>query len=546
MLDLLGGRKGSSPLYNGKSLAARLTGCFYTPDLLANDLASRSICAFRQQSTTRGIISATDPFCGDGRLIVALLTAASSNRRLAKAKWKIELRDRDPKAIREAKAKVASCAIQLGIDVGVVAKVGDSFRSKNDCRFDFVITNPPWELLKPDSREIAHMSPDAAEKYRAELRSLSKELDKLFPEAKGERAWGGWGTNLARCGWSLALSLARAGGVVGIVLPSTLLADQSSASARRAAFLNNSLTDIVAYPPEARLFEKVDQPVVTLTMLAGKRPVENANLRLFDADLSLLRSERIDVTEHEMHARGWSIPVTLTGTSTCTLQRLAGLKTLRHLEGDQADGLWLGREVDETRIHEKTVAGGAYPFVKGRMICRHSIVEHPSLSVRAQYCSRLRSIGFARAVWRDVSRASQRRRMIGTVIPPGWVAGNSLHVAYFRDGSLNRTLALHALLSSLVLELQVRVRLATGHMSLGVVRQCRVPDLSSRVVATLSKAARRAAAAGDNSSASDALEVAVARAYELDRSSMISILENFPKLTDSERERLTCQEMWSR
>ena len=68
--------------------------------------------------------------------------------------------------------------------------------------------------------------------------------------------------------------------------------------------------------------------------------------------------------------------------------------------------------------------------------------------------------------------------MIGTIIPAGWVAGNSLHVAYYRDGDPVRLRALYAVLSSLVFEFQVRCRLATGHMSLGIVRSSRVPTLN--------------------------------------------------------------------
>ncbi|MGQ0582508.1 MAG: hypothetical protein ACT4O6_11275 [Reyranella sp.] len=545
MLDLLSKDGGQKQVYNGKSLVERLTGRFYTPDILAVDLASQVVRSFSIHVPRGAVINATDPFCGDGRLIVALLQVASRDIALAKARWVVELRDTDAEAIRQAKAQVASCALRLGMSVTVVARIGDSFAAEGRARFDFVVTNPPWELLKPDSREIAHMSSSAATKYRASLRAASRVLDDRFPDAKGTRAWGGWGTNLARCGWSLALSLCRPGGVVGIVLPSTLLGDQSSANSRRAAFYKNAVTDIVAYPPEARLFEKVDQPVVAITMIAGQSSSGQAQLRLFGADRKLLKAELIDVSEGEMQTRDWSIPVGFGVGSGKLLQSLNGLKVLRDLEGDCGDALWLGRELDETRIHEKTTSSRAYPFVKGRMIIRHSIVERPSLSVRAKLCSSLHSVGFTRAVWRDVSRASQRRRMIGTVIPAGWVAGNSLHVAYFRDGNVDRTLALHAILSSFVLELQVRTRLTTGHMSLGVVRQSRIPGLSTKVIATLSKAAKLASIAGDNSAASDALEIAVARAYDLDRNSMISILEHFSKITTQECDRLTCLKTWS-
>lgn len=359
MLDVLFEDDDRIPVYNGKSLSERLTGRFYTPDVLATDLASQMVKLFSTRYSTGAVINATDPFCGDGRLIIALLQAASNSAALAKAQWVIELRDRDAEATRLAKALVTSCALRLGMTVNVLVRIGDSFASNREARFDFVVTNPPWELLKPDRREIAHMTTSAAAKYRANLRTASQVLDAQFPDAKGERAWGGWGTNLARCGWSLALSLSRPGGVVGIVLPSTLLGDQSSANVRRAAFLNNAVTDIVAYPPEARLFEKVDQAVVAITMIAGQRSTGDARLRLFGANRMLLKADLIDVSEREMQARDWSIPVSFGVGSSKMLQTFNGLRALRELEGDNGDALWLGREIDETRICEKITSGHA-------------------------------------------------------------------------------------------------------------------------------------------------------------------------------------------
>jgi len=64
-------------------------------------------------------------------------------------------------------------------------------------------------------------------------------------------------------------------------------------------------------------------------------------------------------------------------------------------------------------------------------------------------------------------------------------------------------------------------------------------------VSTLARAAKRACVVGDNTVAADALEIAVARSYDLDRNSMISLLENFPKIDGENYDRLTGLKMWS-
>ena len=134
----------------------------------------------------------------------------------------------------------------------------------------------------------------------------------------------------------------------------------------------------------------------------------------------------------------------------------------------------------------------------------------------------------------------QSRRMIGAVIPPGWVAGNSLHVAHFHGTDLARLHALHGILSSFVFEAQVRLRLTTGHMSLGIVRRAHLPDLTSSVINAVYSAVSKAL----KSDGAATLEVAVARAYGLGREDMADLLARFPKIASTEREAILAERLW--
>jgi Alw26I/Eco31I/Esp3I family type II restriction m6 adenine DNA methyltransferase len=541
MLDLAAHLAGDQG-YNGKTLAERLAGRFYTPSQLADDLAEQMISALDAGPLTR--IAATDPFCGDGRLVVALLTAAAANAKLTRLPWLIELRDREAAAAREAAERVSATARRLGMRVETCVVVGDTFEGDLSQRFDLVITNPPWELLKPDSRELKHLSAAGADQYKNDLRTTSRRLDDRFPSARADVAWGGWGTNLARCGWDLCLSIARKGGIVGIILPATIMGDQSSTAMRRKAFGSSCLVDVAVYPAEARLFDRVDQPVVALTMRVGSRASGTGCVRSFGSDRLQCGEQALKLNRSAMEARGWTIPVGRPSGADELMTKFSGLHSLQSWEGEGPTHLWMGRELDETRISEKVTTGSHHPFIKGRMIGRHGVVENPTVSVRASLCAGFHSADKPRAVWRDVARATSKRRMIGTVIPAGWVAGNSLHVACYRDGNADRTAALHGLLSSFVVEAQVRARLTTGHMSLGVVRQARVPVLDDRLVTQLSSLAR-SAMNGGGVAAEHRLEIAVAKAYGLSREEMARLLDAFPKLEDGERDALTSVEAWN-
>jgi len=540
MLDILPSFASSDAVYNGKTLAERIAGRFYTPDNLAADLTEQMIRAFKM-SGARQAIDLIDPFCGDGRLVAALLVRAADDSLLACSRWRIALWDQDKRAVTDAKQHITDLAKSLGLPASVEMHAGDSFADRPREQFDLVITNPPWELLKPDHRELAHLSLAERGQYKLRLRQISDELDKRFPDARGENAWGGWATNLARCGWDLSMRLLKPRGILGIVLPSTLFADQSSERLRRCAFTNYRLIDMAAYPPEARLFDRVDQPVVSVTMSANRQDDRPALLRVFDAALCQKSSSKIGDRE-TLAERGHSISVGFGATAGEILDLLKPLPKLADLEGRDGAHLWLGRELDETRVSEKLTSGTDFPFIKGRMVNRHTIVETPTRSVRRELACRFDSIARPRAVWRDVSRASQRRRMIGTVIPPGWVAGNSLHVGCYRDGDLRRTYALHGILSSFVLEFQVRCRLATGHMSLGIVRDTHIPALDRRLEERLGDEAMRLATGARIEA--DRMEVLVARAYGLERDSFALLLDSFEKVTDDEKALLLDKRLW--
>lgn len=540
------------PTYAGKTLAERATGRFYTPDSLASDLAIQVAAGLSGRMDHLGPgrpVSLCDPFCGDGRLVVALMAVLAADPATAHRRYVITLRDLDGQAMRLAALTVTEVADRLRLVVEVRQRGGDSLADPAPGRHDAIITNPPWELLKPDSRETAGMGPEALAAYSAYLRARCAELDARFPDARASVSWAGWGTNLARCGWDLALRSCAPGGILGIVLPSTILADRASEPMRRSAVARSILLDLAAYPPEARLFAKVDQPVVAAVFRmrpceAGQDVPSSARVRLFDHGCRLRAERALEWTEQALEACGFTIPVGFGAEAAGMLSScLDGLPSFGDLEGKGTADLWAGRELDETRIASKLDPSGGRLFVKGRMVGRHSMAEMPTQRVADKLTCGLRSVQFERLAWRDVARGSMRRRMTCTLIPPGWVAGNSLHVAHFRDGDAVRLRALHAVVSSYVFEFQVRTGLGTGHMSLGFVRRARVPRLGRRGELHLARLVDAVLEHGEAVMGGE-LEAAVARAYGLCREQMEEVLLQFPKVDGAARDAVLASRLW--
>lgn len=501
----------------------RAFGRFYTPEVIAEQLALRTVGALDLRTLSKNGISCIDPFCGDGRLITALMVAALG-REPSLRKWRVTLWDMDAAATQVAGANVSAVASRLGLDAEIRSLSVDAFMELDGHvgEFDAVVTNPPWEALKPDRRETDHMSAERKQSYVDALRAYDDLLAEVLPLSQPSRKFSGWGTNLSRCGLELSMQLCRRGaGVCAIVLPASILGDQTTRRLRAALFRQFRVSHVAHFPAEARLFTDVDQPFVTLVASEGG-PTTSTTLERHGRDGRVCDSSEVEIAPSEMEALGFRLPCEIPGDLLSTFVHFGGFASVGSLESTAHDGLWMGRELDETGYTSYTASEGSVPFIKGRMVERYRTPADYTLYLRDENRRLPESTGHPRVAWRDVSRRSQRRRVQATLLPDGPATGNSLHVAYFRDDDESRLLALLAILNSLPVELQVRSGLGTGHVSLGAVREVRIPALDNQAVIQELAALARRALAGD-AEADSRIDTVVARLYGIDGDTMLRI-----------------------
>jgi len=524
-------------LVGGKTLIARATGRFYTPEILAEQLAHALIESAPDFSG--GEVRIVDPFCGDGRLVVSFLRQAANSRAFRKTHFQVSLWDTDKEAVAEAEAKIRALGSTKKITLKLDARAHDTFLNSTEAlgTYDIALTNPPWEALKPDRRELDQMDANARVAFEKTLRNYDTKLAKLLPNSQPEAKYSGWGTNLSRCGLELSLLLLKPGGLCGIVLPSSIFCDQASARLRRWLFHEATPLRVFHYPAEAKLFEQVDQPCAAAVFRRVQDSAFAPVISRFSASRKLMSEHRFAISEQDLLRLGHAIPLDLTEAELRFLLRLHPFPELEHYATEEPDGLWLGRELDETGYKSFVRPKGNVPFVKGRNISRFSAVNDFEEFMRDGAREIPQSAFHARIVWRDVSRRSQIRRMIATLLPAGCVTGNSLQVAYFRDDDLDRLHALLGILNSLPFEFQLRSRLGTSHVSLGTVRKIRVPRLENREVVRSLAALTRLVLA-QKAGAEAKLEIAVAHAFDLGNDDYELLLGHFDRLPESSREQL--------
>ncbi|MEB4783498.1 Alw26I/Eco31I/Esp3I family type II restriction adenine-specific DNA-methyltransferase [Paenibacillus jamilae] len=517
-----------------KDLLIRSTGRFYTHELIGKHLVE-TIAIKAKLFMSKTSVRVIDPFCGDGRLVNWLLHSLYDiNKDIV---WHIELWDLDPFAVKIARENVIRTSEQLGITVEVNSIVCDTLEYAPDFfgRFDICITNPPWETLKPDKRELTNLDRTSTEKYVNYLRDKDRILSNMYPISAPTKRFAGWGFNLARCGTEVAIRLVSNSGLCGVVSPASLLADQTSTPLRNWVF-SKQIFDVSYFVAEARLFENVDQACITVTLSPEANDTLVApKLTFFDREQNKSSLNISDDEWKNIGQSGYIIPLQF-GLDVIRLNHLwSGLKQLSYYENTLENGLWSGRELDETRIDTYLISDGKHPFLKGRMVDRYKIIEPPTKCVDEQQKKVPMTTNFYRIVWRDVSRPTQKRRLIATIIPPGYVTGNSLSVIYFRDNNISRLKSLLAIMNSFVFEAQVRTNLATNHVSLGVVRNAYVPPLDNvEIVASLSELVDRCFQ--NDLLAYSLVEVEVAKIYGLTYSDFTKLLSLYTKLSENEKE----------
>lgn len=423
-------------------------------------------------------IRVLDPFAGDGRLIEWLI---SSWIELAfpSVTWQVSMWDIHDTGFEVAVGRLTKITARCTKIVSKIKTV-DAFQEAHEKNgeFDIVITNPPWELLKPDRREISQLQEGLRNQYLLKMRAYDRWVANQYPISQPRRKFAGWGTNLSRVGLDASLRLARREGIIGCVLPASVLADDQSVMLRKHLLTEHAVLDIAYYPAEAKLYDRAD--ISSITVIAKTRSASSSSVPLYSFSLNSEHTEEIDIPIDlgSLKKVDFVLPVSFGGKALEILSTLSS-RFPKWLELETSRQIWAGREIDETGSSTwlKTRGHNLPLFIKGRMIERYTISIKPNQRISKLNWTAPPSSNHIRIVWRDVSRPNQKRRMIATIIPPGWVAGNSLGVAFFRNGNLTALKNFLGVMNSTAFEFQLRAHLATGHVSLSALRKVALPPV---------------------------------------------------------------------
>ena len=497
----------------------KILGRFYTDF----DIAARMMQVLSQHcvwGTVPSELHMIDPFCGDGRLMISLLSELQKSGKLPCGRLVISVWDIDANAVDTAKREIARFCEAAGLICEIDARQEDTFIECDTVRgkYDICVTNPPWSLLKPQKLFKKSHSEEAMAEYRNAIAEYDSYMKEAFAISQPSSKFGKWGTNLARCGTEAALRFIKPEGFCGIVSPASLLDDQVSNRLRGWIFENYQVIDVSYYPAELKLYGSADVSSVAMVVKGGKTD-RSLRVRTYD-DKNPCKEKRIEEAAFEyIRGAGFRIPLK-TGTEALSIMMdLAQLPSTD--EFCHAAGLRFTRELDETKVKEKLLPAGKIEFAKGYMVDRYSFTgDH--LFLNEEMVIPPPSTLMSKVVWRDVSRDSQARRIKATLLPPGFICGNSLGVVCGDETALLSLKMLLAVMNSMIFEYQVRSMLVSNHVPAGIVKQIRVPQpgIDRNIIELVDRQL-----AGEN--VEDAIELAVAQLYRLPADEYEIIADSF-------------------
>jgi len=146
-----------------------------------------------------------------------------------------------------------------------------------------------------------------------------------------------------------------------------------------------------------------------------------------------------------------------------------------------------------------------------------------------------KSSQYPRIVWRDIARPSMKRRMNASIIKEGILTGNSLGVLHFGNEDYDSLQCILGVLNSFVFEYQIRAKLATNHITWGVIKNLKVPNLDIMLKNDVNLLVHRIMKGGGSEIQ---LEALIAKLYGLEITDYSILLDAFDKINQDDKEKL--------
>ena len=405
--------------------------------------------------------------------------------------------------------------------------------------FDAIITNPPWEIFKPNSKEFFEEFSNLVSKKKMTIKDFEKEQSKLLKDPDIRKAWldylGGYphvsaffrsapqyknqisivdskkaGTdiNLYKLFIEQCFNLLRKGGYCGIVIPSGIYTDLGTKQLREMLFTQTEVTGLFCFENRKEIFEGVHSSYKFLVLTFEKGGVTK------EFPAAFMRHE---VGELQRFPQESAIPIAVDLIRRLSPDSLSVMEFKSDRDVQIAEkmlkfpllnevivdkwNLQLTREFDmtqgdATRLVSEKLRAGCVPLFEGKMVWQfdHQFSQ-PNFWVDEKRIRKFLagkngspnvklSADSYRLVFRRQSASTNERTLVSTVIPPAFHADNMASLVIF-DQEEKRIVSnavqifVCAVFNSFALDFVVRSRITTN-LNFFYIYQLPVPRLAEK------------------------------------------------------------------
>lgn len=356
--------------------------------------------------------------------------------------------------------------------------------------FDSIITNPPWEIFKPNAREFFFQHNELVIKSKMDIKQFQKAQKKLLKDPEIAEAWleyqsqyphisayyrsaeqyrnqiaivngrkAGTDINLYKLFLEQCFNLLKSGGECGIIIPTGIYTDLGAKQLREMLFSQCQIDALYGISNERFIFEGVDHRFKFSLLTFDKGGHTDRFPAAFRIDpREAISKERIGyfLSNRDEHIQ-IEVPLIrkLSPDSLSVMEfkneldiQIAKKMSQFPLLGEKIDGKWnlkLFREFDMTndsKLFQPEAGEGRLPLYEGKMIHQfsHQLAEprywidedsgRKALLKRGEVdTGQELAYQTYRLVYRAIARSTDKRTLISTVIPSKVFCGHSLNTS---------------------------------------------------------------------------------------------------------------------
>lgn len=401
--------------------------------------------------------------------------------------------------------------------------------------FDAIITNPPWEIFKPQAKEFFAEHSDLVTKNKMTIKEFEKEQAKLLKNPEIRNAWleyqcrfphvnlyfrnadqyknqttvidgkkQGADINLYKLFTEQCFNLLRTGGYCGIVVPSSIYTDLGAKQLRELLFGKTEVTGLFCFENRKGIFEEVDSrfKFVVLTFEKG------GNTRTFPSAFM-----RHDVEELEHFPKQGALLLSVDLIHRLSPDSLSVMEFKNEMDvhitermlrfpllGEEVKNKWnivLKREfhmTDDAPLFKTAPGPSRLPLYEGKMIhqfdhrwgepkywldekeAREELLRKSNSGVgQSLDCQEYR------LAFREIASSTNERTMIACTLPKKVFANHKLTLSDLQRSNISKCDILFccAILNSFTFDFLIRQRV-TATVSMFVFFQLPVPRLTEQ------------------------------------------------------------------